>query len=1060
MTEKEYRVSIFNDKFEKFKKKNIVLYGTAANSKAIVEAYDDTYNILGLMSETAVGCYYFGKRVLSENEVIELQTDVIIIAAQISSAEAVYNRILKFCMNNHILLYDMYGNNAVELHREVTGQKISYMTRGMEHCKKEIDKYDVISFDMMDTFVMRKVPSIHEIFDLVSSQIPDEIIIDDYKFSRCKAEAMGRCFSLDAVYANVQKLTNLSSIYVDEIKKLEIELEIENSFVRKQMKEIYDYAKERGKEIIFVSDWLIPKQVQEDILKNAGVTDYDGFFWIGDDCLTKVDGLFRSVLEKYGDQRVLHIGDDDIDDWIAPKMYGFNSYVLLSPFETLQKSNCRVNKVQIEFLNHKWLLGSLLAEAFEDPFVLYGTNGIVDLSEKQKQMSAEIHAVMNDAQIEFKPVLLESPGNKERIEGYEKLVFTDYENPRVSIVIPVYNQFEYTYLCLKSILKYSGEVEYEVIVADDCSTDYVKELEKIVEGATIIHNEENLRFLLNCNNAAKKAKGQYILFLNNDTQVQPGWLKPLVDLIEKDDTIGMVGSKLVYPNGYLQEAGGILWKDASAWNYGRNQDPDKAEFNYIKDVDYISGASIMIRADLWKEIGGFDERFVPAYYEDSDLAFEVRKHGKRVVYQPLSVVVHFEGVSNGKDEKSGIKACQIVNNKKFYEKWKTVLEDGHFENGTNVLSARDRSKDKKHILVIDHYVPTYDRDAGSKTSFMYLKLFVKMGMQVTFIGDNFNKMEPYGTELNQLGIEILYGRYYFEHWEDWVMLNLKYYDYVYMQRPDVSTKYVDIFKKYGHAKILYYDEDLHHLREYRQYQIEKRPELLESAQKHKKMEFELFEKVDVVHVPSNEEKEIIQKELPYKTVRRIPCYLYDEPIQNINKDFSQRRDLLFVGGFGHTPNIDGVLWFAREVFPLIIEKYPDILWHVVGNNPPEEIVALASESIIIEGFLPDEELAERYADCRMAVAPLRFGAGVKGKIVEAMQYQVPIVTTTIGAEGLNMGNGIFEIEDDPVRMAQKICNLYEDYDRLRKMSDLCVKFIDDYFTSEAAIKVLGQDIVW
>lgn len=1060
MTEKEYRISIFDDNFKRFRNKNIVLYGTAANSRAIVEAYGYTYNILGLMSEAAVGLYYFGKRVLSENEVIELQTDVIIIAAQISSAETVYNRILKFCMDNHILLYDMYGNNALELHREVTYQKITYMIRGIEDCKREIDKYDVISFDMMDTFVMRKVSSAHEIFDLVSLEIPDEIIIDDYRFSRCKAEAMGMCFSLDAVYVNLQKLTNLSSTYVNEIKRLETELEIENSFVRKQMKELYFYAKEKGKKIIFVSDWLLPEEMQKNILSDAGVTDYDAFFWIGTDKLTKINGLFRSVLEKYRGQRILHLGDDDINDWIAPKMYGFDTYILFSPFETLQQSNCRVNKAQVEFENHKWLLGKLLVEAFENPFVLCGTKGTVDLSEDQKKLNAEIHVTMDDANIEFKPVLLESPGKKNWIEEYEKLVFATCKNPQVSIVIPVYNQFEYTYLCLKSILKYSQEVEYEVIVADDCSTDYVKELEKIVEGVTIIHNQENLRFLLNCNNAAKTAKGQYILFLNNDTQVQPNWLKSLVDLIEKDDTIGMVGSKLVYPDGHLQEAGGILWKDASAWNYGRLQDPDKAEFNYVKDVDYISGAAIMIRSELWKEIGGFDERFAPAYYEDSDLAFEVRKHGKRVVYQPLSVVVHFEGVSNGKDKESGLKAYQVVNNKKFCEKWKTVLENEHFENGINVLLARDRSKDKKHILVIDHYVPTYDRDAGSKTSLMYLKLFIKMGMQVTFMGDNFNKMEPYGTVLNQLGIEILYGRYYFEHWEDWVVLNLQYFDYVYMQRPDISTKYIDIVKKYGHAKVLYYDVDLYHLREYRQYQIEKRPELLESAKKYKKMEYELFEKVDVVYVLSNEEKAIIQKELPYKIVRRIPCYLYDEPIQNINKDFSQRKDLLFVGGFGHKPNTDGVLWFAREVFPLIVENYPNILWHIVGNNPPEEVTSLANRNIIIEGFLPDEALEELYAGCRMVVAPLRFGAGVKGKIVEASRYQMPIVTTSIGAEGLEMGSGIFEIEDDPVQMAQKICELYEDYDRLRKMSDQCIKFINDYFTSKAAIEVLGQDIDW
>ena len=212
----------------------------------------------------------------------------------------------------------------------------------------------------------------------------------------------------------------------------------------------------------------------------------------------------------------------------------------------------------------------------------------------------------------------------------------------------------------------SGECSYEVIIANDCSTDLTTQLGDVAKGINIINNKDNLRFLLNCNNAAKYAKGEYLLFLNNDTQVQQDWLQPLVDLMEKDATTGMVGSKLIYADGYLQEAGGILWDDASAWNYGNRQNPNDSEFNFVHETDYISGAAIMIRTKLWKEIGGFDERFVPAYCEDSDLAFEVRKHGYKVVYQPKSVVVHFEGISNGTDVTTGQKKYQVENQKKFY----------------------------------------------------------------------------------------------------------------------------------------------------------------------------------------------------------------------------------------------------------------------------------------------------------------------------------------------------------------------------------------------------------
>lgn len=167
----------------------------------------------------------------------------------------------------------------------------------------------------------------------------------------------------------------------------------------------------------------------------------------------------------------------------------------------------------------------------------------------------------------------------------------------------------------------------------------------------------------------------------------------MVDLMKKNQNIGMTGAKLVYPNGCLQEAGGILWKDGSAWNYGHMKNPTDPEYCYVKEADYISGAAIMIRASLWNEIGGFDESFAPAYYEDTDLAFEVREKGYEVFLQPASVVVHFEGISNGTDTSAGLKNYQVVNQKKFYEKWKDVLETENFENGTNVYLAKDRRAD-------------------------------------------------------------------------------------------------------------------------------------------------------------------------------------------------------------------------------------------------------------------------------------------------------------------------------------------------------------------------------
>lgn len=661
--------------------------------------------------------------------------------------------------------------------------------------------------------------------------------------------------------------------------------------------------------------------------------------------------------------------------------------------------------------------------------------------------------------LELEQVSSKSSMDNKTAEDYDPIEFPVCLHPAVSIIIPVYNEFDYTYSCLKSILKNTSDMAYEILIADDCSTDVTKDIEKIAKNVRLITTKENVRFLLNCNHAAKYAKGKYILFLNNDTQVQANWLEPLTSLIERDEKIGMVGSKLVYPDGYLQEAGGIVWNDASAWNYGNRKSPEDPEYNYVKEADYISGAAVMIKKALWEAIGGFDERFAPAYYEDTDLAFEVRRRGYKVLYQPLSVVVHFEGVSNGTDVEAGLKQYQQVNYQKFYDKWKDILQSGHEPNGVNVFTAKDRSNHKKHMLVVDHYVPHYDQDAGGKCTYMYLKLFVKMGFQVTFIGDNFYKHEPYTTELNQMGIEVLYGNFYYNNWQQWLKENCHYFDYIYLQRPHISVKYIDLVRQYSEAKIFYFAHDLHHIREYREYEMTKNPEKLESSRHWKEIEYDLFSKADVGHVVGSYEQGIMQEAFPDKPIRNIPLYIYDNILENINKDFSERHDLLYVGGFGHPPNADAVLWFAREVYPTVLEKYPNMKWHVVGGKVPKEIKELESENIMIEGFVSDDVLEKLYRTCRLAVVPLRFGAGVKGKVVEAAYFQIPLVTTSIGAEGLNIEDQSMLIEDDGAKMAEMICGIYEDYDRLKQMSDNGIKFIQKNFMIEEAERVIRLDVL-
>ena len=245
--------------------------------------------------------------------------------------------------------------------------------------------------------------------------------------------------------------------------------------------------------------------------------------------------------------------------------------------------------------------------------------------------------------------------------------------PLVSIVMPVYNQVDFTIRCLKSIQDKPSKASVEVIVLDDASHDETPKILPGIPGIRYIRNEGNLGFLLSCNRAASEARGDYLIFLNNNTEVQKDWLDYMLAVFERCELVGIVGPKVIYPNGRLHEAGGLIWRDGSATNFGWNDDPLKPEYNYVRETDYCSAVCIMIKAALFNGLEGFDELFASAHYEATDLSFKVRQSGYKVLYQPAAHVIYFEGGTYGTDLNSGVKSYQQLNAKKFAAKWAPVL---------------------------------------------------------------------------------------------------------------------------------------------------------------------------------------------------------------------------------------------------------------------------------------------------------------------------------------------------------------------------------------------------
>ncbi len=602
------------------------------------------------------------------------------------------------------------------------------------------------------------------------------------------------------------------------------------------------------------------------------------------------------------------------------------------------------------------------------------------------------------------------------------LGFPETALPGISIIVPAYSNLFETYRCLCSVLWRSGAVPYEVIVADDRPDAPIAPLLACFAGLRTHVNHINLGFLRSCNATAKLARGKYLVFLNNDTEVGANWLAPLVAIADGDAMVGMVGCKLLQSDGTIQEAGGILRDDGWGEPYGRGDDAARGEYNFVRDVDCVTGACFLVPRAHWNAVGGFDTAYAPAFYEEFDLAVTLRHAGLRVVYQPASEVTHHGSASYGAETRDHYSS---INHAHFRRKWADYLTTRPSVRDT-LFSARDARAYAGVALVIDDRVPEPDRNAGGLTLFQYLILLHDLGLKVAYCPEDLVAREPYAGRLQQRGIEIVHAP---DTLAAWLSRNGRHVDHVWIARPSIAAAVIDELRLHTGAPILYYTHDLHYLREMRRFEIDGDWAARDESHRLKRQEFDIFARVDVVMSPSAEEAEIIRREVPTATVRVIPPYLFaasaEPPVSLSAATFMDRHDIVFVGGFDHPPNTDAAIWLIDEIFPLIRARVPSARLVIVGNRPPPSVTALAAADVEITGYVPD--LAPYYAAARMSLSPLRYGAGVKGKVVESLQAGVPVVTTPIGGEGIGLRDGVEAlIGSTASEIAECAIRLFED----------------------------------
>jgi glycosyltransferase involved in cell wall biosynthesis len=363
-------------------------------------------------------------------------------------------------------------------------------------------------------------------------------------------------------------------------------------------------------------------------------------------------------------------------------------------------------------------------------------------------------------------------------------------------------------------------------------------------------------------------------------------------------------------------------------------------------------------------------------------------------------------------------------------------------------SARDRNRDLPRVVVFDERVPSPDRDAGSLRMLIILKTLSEW-CHVTFLPFSRPLSFDYERALWKEGIETADAVDYRS------VLKHPAVKAAIISRASMGSVFVHRLRRDNpNVGIIFDTVDIHFHRLQREYEVSGNTKIGQEAGQYRRLESKLARSSDVVWCASGEDKEVMRREVPEANVEVVPTI---HELRDAGPTFSERSDLLFIGNLAHRPNDDAVLFFMREVFPLVRRSLPAIRLDIIGDNPSPAIVAFNSADVRIRGYVPDVESYLRSG--RVFVAPLRFGAGIKGKVGEAMAYGIPVVTTSIGAEGFGATHDLdIMLADDPASFAEAIKQLYSDEELWQRLATNSRLLIKRHFTPEVVAETINRSI--
>lgn len=620
------------------------------------------------------------------------------------------------------------------------------------------------------------------------------------------------------------------------------------------------------------------------------------------------------------------------------------------------------------------------------------------------------------------------------------LEFPEVANPQVSIVLVFYNKAALSLLCLESILKFAG-ASYEVIVVDNASADETEALCARLVHARLVRNDANVGFVLAVNQAAAMARGDSLLLLNNDAVLEAGSIDAARDTLLSAPDIGAVGGKIILLDGRLQEAGSIIWRDGSCSGYGRGMHPDLPEFQFQRDVDYCSGAFLMVERQRFLAFGGFDPDFAPAYYEESDFCIRLQAAGLRVVYEPRAVIRHYEFASSGGF--AGAAKLQAAHRDVLCDKHAAWLSGKWHNQPDN--SARARTSNRfGNLLFIDDRVPHPDLGAGYPRCAEMLREIAGLELNTTFYPLLFpdeSWQSTYTTVPANIEVMLHHGR---DGLEAFLEQRRGSFDLILVSRVHNMQDFARLVRArpelVAGCRIIYDAEAVTAPREILQQSLNGTPLSREKQETMLQAEMNLARLAHRVVTVSTTESRLFRD----AGIGEVIELGHMTEIAPGDAGFQQRTNLLFVGALrdDNSPNVDSLLWFADEILPRINATLePAVRLIVVGDNNAPQLRSIDREYVVFTGRLDD--IDRLYDQCRVFIAPTRFAAGIPRKVHDAAAHGLPVVCTSLLATQLGWRDEQeLLVADDPEQFAAQCCRLYRDealWQRLRRNALLAIQ---------------------